>query len=293
VVVKTLFRKIRFIYSLVRSKNHTGREILPFPAGEILSLVDIGAKEGAIDRQSGQMLRSILGLGDTVAREVMVPRTEIIAVSSGASIEEILDLLARHGHTRMPLYSENIDNIIGVLNVKDLLRFWSKPIGERDILSISRKAYFIPETKSALFLLHELKEMKSHMAVVIDEYGGTSGLVTLEDLIEEIVGEIHDEHDVEEEEPFVELSSGDVLVDGRTEIDEFEEYFQCEVPEGQFETVGGFILHLMKKIPLNGETVSYENLDIIVERADERSVKKVRVRRTTGRESPGDHAGST
>ncbi|MDD5475864.1 MAG: hemolysin family protein [Syntrophales bacterium] len=227
-------------------------------------------------------------LNKTVAREVMVPRTEILALPSNASIEEILDLISKHGHTRMPVYVGNIDNIIGVLNVKDMLRFWSDNIDEQQFMSILRKVYFIPETKSINLLLHELKEMKSHMAVVIDEYGGTSGLVTLEDLIEEIVGEIHDEHDVDEEEPFLELASGDVLVDGRTEIEEFETYFGCEVPAGQFETLGGFILFLVKRIPVAGEVFPYGNLEMIIENADDRSIKKVRVRRPVGVNNSGE-----
>ncbi len=276
--MSTIHRKIKYLYHVLTSSNADPYEY-PFPVDEILSLIETGIDGGTIDRQSGQMLRNILEMGETIAREVMVPRTEIVAISSSAGIEEILNLVAKFGHTRMPVYSENIDNIIGVLNVKDLLRYWSRPVGEPEILSVLRKAYFIPETKSVLFLLHELKEMKSHMTVVIDEYGGTSGLVTLEDLIEEIVGEIHDEYDVEEEEPFIELASGEIIVDGRTEIDEFERYFGCKVPEGQFETLGGFILYLLKKIPLAGEVVHYDNLEMVMERVDERSVKKVRVRR--------------
>lgn len=285
--MKILLKKIRYFFTFFVRKN--GKETaLPFPGEEIRSLVEIGREEGFLDKQSAQMLGNILELGDMVAREVMVPRTEIIALQSDAGIEEILDLVSRHGHTRMPVYAENIDNIIGVLNVKDLLRFWSQQVDEHHFMSILRKAYFIPETKNIHTLLHELKEMKSHMAVVIDEYGGTSGLVTLEDLIEEIVGEIHDEHDVEEEEPFTELSSGEVMVDGRTEIDEFETYFDCVVPSGQFETLGGFILFLVKKIPLVGEVIPYENIEMVIEKADERSIKKVRVRRLAGKKRPGE-----
>ena len=248
---------------------------------EIRSLIDVGEGEGLIDQQSGEMIQSILEFGETVAREVMVPRTEIVAINSNASIEEVLDLLSTYGHTRIPVYNSNVDNIIGILNVKDLLRFWSQPLEEKNIVTILRKAYFIPETKSIHLLLHELKEKKSHMAIVIDEYGGTSGLVTLEDLIEEIVGEIQDEHDVEENS-FHELSDGDVLVDSRVEIEEFEKYFHVEAPEGQFETLGGFIFHLIKKIPVTGEVVRFADLIMIINDADERSIKKVRVKKREG-----------
>jgi len=246
---------------------------------KIQSIIQSGEEDGLIDRQSGEMIQSILELRETVAREVMVPRTEIVAISDNSTIEDILSLVLKHGHTRMPLYNDNIDNIVGILNVKDLLRFWSKPFRREDITSILRKTYYIPETKSIHLLLHELKEKKSHMAIVIDEYGGTSGLVTLEDLIEEIVGEIHDEHDIEEN-PFTRLPGGDVLVDSRVDIEEFEEHFGTEVPEGQFETLGGFIFYLTKKIPVTGETLAYKDLKITIEAADERSIKKVRIQRT-------------
>lgn len=246
---------------------------------KIQSIVNAGEEDGLIDRQSGEMIQSILELRETVTREVMVPRTEIVAVNDNSTIEDILALILKYGHTRMPFYNENIDNIVGILNVKDLLRFWSEPFQKGDIISILRKTYYIPETKNIHLLLHELKEKKSHMAIVIDEYGGTSGLVTLEDLIEEIVGEIHDEHDIDEN-PFTKLPGGEVLVDSRVEIEEFEEYFGLKVPEGQFETLGGFIFYLIKKIPVVGEAITCENLKITIEAADERSIKKVRIKRT-------------
>ncbi len=212
-----------------------------------------------------------------MVREVVVPRTEIIAVSSDSAIEDVLGLVLNHGHTRMPVYDGSVDNIIGILNVKDLLRFWAKPSDACDISSILREAYYIPETKNIHLLLHELKEKKSHMAIVIDEYGGTAGLVTLEDLIEEIVGEIHDEHDVEEN-VFTVLTNGDVLVDSRVEIEEFEEYFGVEIPEGKFETLGGLIFHIIGKIPIPGEVICYDNFEMIIESADERRIKKIRIK---------------
>ncbi len=263
----------------------TGKHGLAKLEEKVESIIDSGERDGLIDKQSGEMIRNILDLRETLAREVMIPRTDIVAVSDSSTIEEILALVMSHGHTRMPFYNENIDNIVGILNVKDLLRFWSQKVGKQDITSILRSTYYIPETKNIHLLLHELKEKKSHMAIVIDEYGGTSGLVTLEDLIEEIVGEIHDEHDIEED-PFVKLTGGDVLVDSRVDIEEFEEYFGIDIPEGQFETLGGFIFFLIKKIPVAGETLFYEDMKITIEAADERSIQKVRIQRT------GDPTGS-
>jgi magnesium and cobalt transporter len=202
----------------------------------------------------------------------------MVAIPSDAPMEEIIALITRYGHTRIPVYSESIDNIVGILNVKDLLKFCSRPVTESDILSILRKPYYIPETKNSHLLLHELKQRKYHMAIVIDEYGGTSGLVTLEDLVEEIVGEIHDEHD-EGEGNIVELPDGDVLADGRTEIEKIEDHFGVSFQEGKYETLGGMIMHSIGKIPVTGEQIEIEPFEMIIESADERSIRKVRMRR--------------
>jgi CBS domain containing-hemolysin-like protein len=245
---------------------------------EIQSIIDAGEEKGLIDAQSGAMIESILEFRETLAREVMIPRTDILAIGSDAPIEEIIELIIRHGHTRIPVYSGSIDNIIGILNVKDLLKFWPRPVRQEDILSILRKPYFIPETKNIHLLLHELKEKKLHMAIVIDEYGGTSGLVTLEDLIEEIVGEIRDEHD-REEEKFVELPDGYTLVDSRVEIEAFEQHFGIEIPGGKYETLGGFILDAVKRIPMTGDVIQHDSLEMVIASADERSIKKVRIRK--------------
>jgi len=245
---------------------------------EIQSIIDAGEEKGLIDAQSGAMIESILEFRETLAREVMIPRTDILAIGSDAPIEEIIELIIRHGHTRIPVYSGSIDNIIGILNVKDLLKFWPRPVRQEDIFSILRKPYFIPETKNIHLLLHELKEKKLHMAIVIDEYGGTSGLVTLEDLIEEIVGEIRDEHD-QEEEKFVELSDGYTLVDSRVEIEAFEQYFGVDLPRGKYETLGGFILDAVKRIPMTGDVIQHDSLEMVIASADDRSIKKVRIRK--------------
>lgn len=249
---------------------------------EIQSVIDAGE----IDQRSGEMIQSILDFRDTLVREVMIPRTEMIAIESNATIEEILALIMKHGHTRMPVYSGSVDNIIGILNVKDLLKFWSRPVPESDILSNLRKPYYIPETKNIHFLLHELQQRKYHIAIVIDEYGGTSGLVTLEDLIEEIVGEIYDEYDMEEKE-MVELSDGYILVDSRVEIEDVEEYFGMEIPEGKFETLGGLILHIIEKIPVAGEVIYHSGFEMIIESADERSIKKVKIKKVGEGEGVG------
>jgi magnesium and cobalt transporter len=253
---------------------------------EIQSIIDAGEEKGLIDSQSGEMIQSILDFRETVVREVMIPRTEMVAIPSDAGIEEILEAMHTHGHTRMPIYRGNIDNIVGVLNVKDLLKYWSMPVEEKDILAILRKPYFIPETKNTHELLHELKQKKYHMAIVIDEYGGTSGLVTLEDLVEEIVGEIHDEHDSMEGE-FIDMPERFTLVDGRIEIEKIEERFEISFPEGKFETLGGLILHTIKRIPVTGESFVIDGLEMIIDSADERSIRRVKIRKIYEEEKTG------
>ena len=246
---------------------------------EIQSIIDEGEERGLIDEKSGEMIQSILEFRDTVAREVMIPRTEIVAVPSDAPIADIIEQVNRHGYTRMPVYEGSVDNIIGILNVKDLIRLWSRPVGEADLKPLLRKPYFIPETKNMHLLLHELKDQRQHMAIVIDEYGGTAGLVTLEDLIEEIVGEIRDEHDAEEAD-YVELPDGSVLVDSRVEIEKLEERFGVSIPEGNYETLAGFILSQIRKIPIAGDIVRHGELEMTIATADERSIKKVKIRKT-------------
>lgn len=246
---------------------------------EIQSIIDEGEEKGLIDETSGDMIQSILEFRDTVAREVMIPRTEIVAVPSDAPISDIIEQVHRHGYTRMPVYEGSVDNIIGILNVKDLIRLWSKPVGEADLRPLLRKPYFIPETKNIRLLLHELKDQRQHMAIVIDEYGGTAGLVTLEDLLEEIVGEIRDEHDTEDAD-FTELPDGSTLVDGRVDIEKLETRLGITIPKGKYETLAGLILHLIRKIPLTGEIVRHGDLEMVIVSADERSIRKVKIRKT-------------
>jgi CBS domain containing-hemolysin-like protein len=244
---------------------------------ELQSLLDAGEENGLIDPQSGEMIQSILEFRDTIVREVMIPRTAMVVIKSGTSMEDVIDLIMKHSHTRIPVYGNHLDQIIGILNVKDLLKFWSQNITQDDFFSVLRKPYFVPETMRTSLLLHELKMKKIHMAIVIDEYGGTAGLVTLEDLIEEIVGEISDEDEIKKSEDIVQVSDNTFLCDARTEIEAVEEFFNIEFPEGNYETLAGLIFHEFGKMPLVGETFQMDNLEITVEQADEKSIKKVKI----------------
>ena len=237
-------------------------------------------KSGLVDDSSSEMIENILDFTHTLAREIMIPRTEIIAVSTEADIDAILSEVIASGHTRIPVYRDTIDNIIGILNIKDVLKFWSRPVTKEDILSCLSSPYYIPETKSTHRLFFELKENKKHMAIVIDEYGGTAGLITLEDMLEEIVGEIRDEHEMKDaDDGMTELVDGTLRLDGRMEIEKIEERLNIDLKKGRYETLGGLILDSIKRIPLSGEKFQIEGLDVIIENADERSIKKVRIRK--------------
>ena len=242
---------------------------------EIQQLIDVGEEEGLLSEDEGEMMQSILSFRDTLAREIMVPRTDAVIISADTSIEELLQLIIKEGHSRFPAYEESPDNIIGILHVKDLLSFWGEMHVE--LKEILRNPYFVPETKNVSHLLRELRDKKLHMAIVIDEYGGIAGLVTIEDIIEEIVGEIHDEYD-NDETLMVTTDEGEGLVDARLEIEKLAEHFNLQVPKGNFESVGGFIISLLGRVPQPRETILHAPLEMTIESADARKIRKVRIR---------------
>jgi magnesium and cobalt transporter len=264
----------RKIATLLRLK-HRKKPSQPDLQKEIQQLIDVGEEEGLLSEDEGEMIQSILSFSDTLAREIMVPRTDAIIISADTQIEELLQLVIQEGHSRFPVHGGSIDNIIGILHVKDLLSCWSED--HLDLKDIVRTPYFIPETKKISHLLKELRDKKSHMAIVIDEYGGTAGLVTIEDIIEEIIGEIHDEHD-NEDTLMVATDEGDLLVDARLEIEKLVEHFNLDVPKGNFESVGGFIISLLGRVPQPHETITHAPLEMTIESADARKIRKVRVR---------------
>jgi len=264
----------RKIATLLRFK-HRKKPSQPDLQKEIQQLIDVGEEEGLLSEDEGEMIQSILSFSDTLAREIMVPRTDAIIISADTQVEELLQLVIQEGHSRFPVHGGSIDNIIGILHVKDLLSCWSED--HLDLKDIVRTPYFIPETKKISHLLKELRDKKSHMAIVIDEYGGTAGLVTIEDIIEEIIGEIHDEYD-NEDTLMVATDEGDLLVDARLEIEKLVEHFNLDVPKGNFESVGGFIISLLGRVPQPHETITHAPLEMTIESADARKIRKVRVR---------------
>jgi magnesium and cobalt transporter len=239
-------------------------------------LIDQGEEQGLLTPEQGDMIQSIFEFKDTIVREVMVPRTEMEAVSAEATIQDIIDLTLKQGHSRLPIYRENQDDIVGMLHVKDLLPYWHLPPDQPIPPEIIRQPTFVPETKKIVHLFRELKSAKVHMAMVLDEYGGTAGLVTMEDIIEEIIGEIEDEYD--RREPRLKpLENGQVEVDARLEIEELEQYFDLKIAEKKFESVAGLIIHLLGRVPAAGERIAFQNLEMTILEADNRRIRRLLV----------------
>ena len=245
---------------------------------ELMILVERGSEQGVIEAEEQQMIGAVLELGQQRVHEVMVPRIDIKALPTSATLQEIIDTIVAEGHSRIPMYEESIDNVVGILYAKDLLPYLAS--GEKPaIRGLLRTPLFVPESISVDDLLHSLQRRKVHIAIVLDEYGGTAGLVTIEDLIEEIVGEIQDEYDVEE--PMIEqISDSEARVDGRASVDDLAEHFGIEFDgedKEQYDTVGGLVYHEIGGVPAVGDTVEVNGLTLTVESTDGRRVGKVLV----------------
>ncbi|MDR7469889.1 MAG: hemolysin family protein [Armatimonadota bacterium] len=245
---------------------------------EIRMLVQMGEQEGVIEQEERKMIHSIFEFGDTVAREVMVPRIDMVALDDGATVGEAAQLILQTGHSRLPVFHGSVDNIVGVVNVKDLLRPLTAGQLSAPVTELLRPAYYIPESKRLDELFREMQRRKVPLAIVVDEYGGTSGLVTVEDLLEEIVGPIMDEHDVEER--LVEVINDQVaLVAGRASIEEVNDQLHLALPAGEVDTVGGFVYSLLGHVPEPGERISYDGLEIVVEQVEGQRIGKVKITR--------------
>jgi putative hemolysin len=264
-------------------------------ADEIRLIIEQGGEQGVLEAEEEQMIHAVIELGDQRVHEVMVPRIAMVSLPTTASFEEAIDTVVEGGHSRIPVYEASIDEIVGILYAKDLLPFLKTGAPERPPLrSLLRTPVFVPESMTVDDLLHELQRRKVHIAIVLDEYGGTAGLVTIEDLIEEIVGEIQDEYDVEEP-LIVQLSEGEARVDGRAAVDDLEELFDTDLAledEDEYDTVGGLIYHRIGGVPKPGDQVSVDGLDLTVETTDGRRVGKVLVvrRRPEGEAVEDDEA---
>lgn len=250
-------------------------EALIITEEDIKSMVNVGEEEGVLEEEEKKMIHSIFEFGDSTVKELMVPRVDMFAIEGSKSIDEVWDELLQMGFSRIPVYEEKVDNIIGIVYLKDLLPIIKAGRTSEMIKLFVREAYFIPETKLSFDLLAEFREKKIHIAVVVNEYGGTVGLTTIEDLLEEIVGEINDEFD-EENEQIIKLNENQFRVDAATEIELLNRDLQLNLPEKEeYETLGGFIYYFLGKIAEKGESFEIENFHMKVEDVENHRIKGV------------------
>jgi putative hemolysin len=277
------------IYGALRSEHREPEAPSPSEAKEeggenmeLQALLDVGEEEGIIEENEGELIQSVIRFSDRTAGEVMTPRPSIVAVEAGATLEAVRDLMIESKYSRLPVYGGQMDNVEGVIYVRDLLKYWQ--LGETDhrCVDIARPTYFVPETKPIDELLPEMQKAKTPMAIVINEYGGLAGLVTIEDLIEEIVGEIEDEDEPEtgaDDADIVEEAEG-VVARGHVEVGKIERRFEVELAADDFTTVAGLVINELGHLPAVGESVTFRGLRFEVLEADERRVSRVRIRNT-------------
>ena len=243
---------------------------------ELLRLLEIEGSAGLIDEDERRMIRRIMALEETTAREIMVPRIDIVALPSDSSFEETARVIVERGYSRIPIFEDTIDNIVGVVYAREVVSYLANSAKPTDIKAVARPPYFVPESKKVDELLAEMRQNKLSIAIVVDEYGGTAGLVTIEDLVEEIVGEIADEFDVQEE-TIHRVSETEAILDARVSIDALQELFGIQVEEGDFDTVGGFVFNHLGKMPSVGEEIRVDGLIVRILSVSGHRIKRVRV----------------
>jgi len=246
---------------------------------DIKTLVNVGVEQNVLEEQERELIHSIIEFGDTIVREVMTPRTEMVTVSVGSSPRRALDLVVAEGYSKLPVYEESIDDVIGVVHDRELLIALSNgTVAETSLRSLMRPVTHVPENKRVAELLREMQRDKYSLAIVLDEYMGTAGLVTMEDLLEEIVGEIRDEHDEGEEEPIVRIADGESVVEAGTNIEDVNAALGITLPHEEFETIGGFTVGLFGRLPREGEEIEAgDGVKLRVDRTRNRRILTVRV----------------
>ena len=255
---------------------------------ELISLVEAGQEEGVLEQEEQKMIVSIFRLGDTLVREIMVPRIDVLALDVNTPIDETMDALKNSGHSRVPVFKDSVDNILGLLYAKDLLGIWKEGHREVSLSDHLRQAYFVPEAKKVAELLTELQAKRIHMAIVVDEYGGVAGIVTLEDIVEEIVGEIRDEYDQAEELLYQAVNDDEYLFQGRIDLDDFNDIMGTELPNGEADTLSGLIYSRIGRVPTAGDNVQIQDLQLTVEQVSGQRIRKVRALRLADSSANGD-----
>jgi CBS domain containing-hemolysin-like protein len=290
-ILRPFYRVLTFVaepwhksFDRLRRKEPTLEEIAEEEdedsGDDIQALIDVGEAEGILEKQEGRLIHTVIEFGDTSVSEVMTPRTEIVAISKEASVGEARDLIIESKYSRLPVYRDQIDNVEGIIYVRDLLQCWPENKTDGSIAQFMRPVYFVPETKPVADLLEEMQKARVQLSMVVDEYGGVAGLVTVEDILEEIVGEIEDE-DTTGEEIIEIVESGDGYYDvlGSTEIGKIEHLFEMEIEADDFTTIAGMVIGEKGYVPPVGERLTFRGLDIEVLQADDRRIGRLRLKR--------------
>jgi len=279
-VIDLLLRPLSTLFvRLMGNPADLERRISPVTEDELKTWVEEGQEEGSLEKNERQMIYSIFHFGDTLAREIMVPRIDILALDVETSLDEAIQALTLSGHSRVPVYEETIDNVIGLLYAKDLLRVQLQEGDGNDIRQFLRPAYFVPEAKKVDELLREMQDRSVHLAVVVDEYGGMAGLVTMEDIVEEIVGEIRDEYDQSEEMLYQRINEGEYLFHGRIDLNDVNEVLGTHLSRELADSLGGYLFAIIGRVPVGGEEVVVENWTLKIEQVTGRRIRKIRALR--------------
>ena len=248
------------------------------------------SEEGELLQEEGSMLLSVLHLDDLQVQDIMTPRTDIVCAPVEGSVSDIVDLIVSSGHSRIPVFRDNRDNIVGIIYAKDLLRYaMNGDLRDAPLTEMMRVPFFVPETKNALALLHDFKSGKKHLAVILDEYGGTAGIVSIEDVLEQIVGDIEDEHDAPREEDIRVLDDGEVLLSGRAALEDLAGETGIAIESDDVDTIGGYLLHVAGRVPQTGEEFLVADTLFTVTEADATQIRSIRARPV--RQKEGEDAG--
>lgn len=280
-VSKLLFFITRFFIRMLGGNIDNDKTLVS--EEQIITLVDVGEEAGIIEKEERDMIESIFEIGELIASDVMVPRIDIVYLENSSSIRDAINLVIENGFSRIPVIEDSIDDIIGIVYAKDLLlcsriydNIRDKPL---EIKDLTRKAYYVPESKKVVDLLKEMQLNKTHIAIVLDEYGGTLGLITIEDILEEIVGDILDEFD--EDTQFIEIvDKGHIISESITPIDEINDILDTKIPEDDFESIGGFVFNLLGRIPEIGDEILYNNFRFVVLDVENRRINKIEIKKT-------------
>lgn len=261
---------------LLASKNNAALQQASFTDDELRDWVKMDRPENRLEQEERKMIYSIFRFSDTLCREIMVPRVDLVALDANTSIQEAIQVVKKTGHSRLPVYEDSVDNITGLLYAKDLLKSVGETKAHATIKDSLRQAYFVPESKKVDDLLNDMQVNRFHMAIVVDEYGGTAGLVTLEDIMEEIVGEIRDEYDQSEELPYRQVNPNEYILQGRVDVDTLNEILGSHFSHEDADTLSGYIYAYLGSVPSVGETVPLDSWNLTVESVTGRTIRRVR-----------------